>query len=450
MLSQRANNQAAVYLLQIHAYAEQVFDLFSYLYNERDHFVFYPDTKSPLQIHHMLSLLERKFRNVYVIQSELVSWGGISQVRSTFSGLKFAVEELKNWSHLIPLSGQHLPLHSADEIANSLDVNTSYIPSSDFWSKGPLGKADLLHRFEMKYKEVAGVGVFGVSPRSTDEFLKALLHSGSNWVALCRPLCESLVEHPSISKILGYFSESLQADETALHTIVCGLGFRSDLKVDTNEFTFVANPRNGGGQDMVFSEENFWFAQQNKYLFIRKRPKVLPLNIEAYLKSNILVKMEAYKKLNIPCESSTGADIRLLELTEKLENTIKLRRENVSIRRLDKNKVSCPSLCLQVRHPDMRSDLFVSIMSENLTDFKVSLIWLDSFEPTYEQKEFGGCLATIIKVRAHDVAYKRELHIKEDKLKGFLTISKEEDLENLICSILLYFDKAINISKTTS
>jgi len=422
-----------------------VFDLFRYLYNRDDHFVFSPDAKSDLRLQDLVSSLSNQFDNVYVVPAGLISWGGFSQVKSTMLGLAFAVQHLLGWTHFINLSGQHLPLHNADEIAEKLAPATSYIYAEAFDPRDTVRADDLMHRFNMLYEEVPGVGAFAKSDRTVGELLKTILYAGSNWVVLSKEICELLIRSQPAARLLGYFEDTLMPDETALQTIILGAGIGVHLPIENMPFTFDGGPGWGGFPDLTYTEKVFRDAQRMGYLFIRKRPKRLPDGIKNYLETSVVHTQNITFDVPLRATSVQVDDPQAEFVFHEVSNQLISYDPSLNIRQLKPNQVSCPRFYIQVRHSEVNDQLFVAALSENLVQFKVSLVWFDR-SGGYSPKGLGGYQATVLKARVHDLAYNREVHVAEDTNKGFLSVKVPEELPIISDAVRAYLDVSKRLS----
>jgi acetyltransferase-like isoleucine patch superfamily enzyme len=438
--------EAVVYLIQCHSEPNHLCELFKYLYNPIDYFVFCPDAKSPENLHSLISVLTSQFENVHKLEPILISWGGFSQLESTLSGIEFASGHLNGWSHFITISGQHLPLRSSDEIAAMLESKTSYMLGEKIDLKNGRRTDDLLHRFGMQYQELPGVGLFGVVERSVDSLLQTILHGGSNWIILSKELCQVLISSQSVQTILDYFKTSIQPDETALQSIVFGAGFGSHLPTKNQTLTFVAH----SNADLIFTDENFWNAQRLGYLFIRKRPKTLSQEIRCYLESLACFP----ESFTFPILSDATLDRKGMQETRErfdyISSLLSSIDPKLNIRRLEPDQVICPKLYMQVRRNDEHDKIFVAVLSENLTDFKVSLVWVDNFCNGFANSHLDGYLTTVLKTRVHDLAYNREIHVLGDSNRGFFSIQNQEELLLLSNAVLTYVAVADRLLKLLS
>jgi hypothetical protein len=360
-------------------------------------------------------------------------------------GLAFAVQHVPGWTHFINLSGQQLPLYSADGIAERLRAGTSYIYAVRFDPKDTHRADDLMHRFNMLYEEVPGVGPFAKAARPAEDLLKTILHGGSNWMVLSKEIADLLIRSESVARLLGYFEDTLQADETALQTIILGAGVGAHLPTENQLLTFLGGPGWDGGPDTTLTEQIFWDAQRMGYLFIRKRPKRLPGGIKNYLEMSIAHADNI--TFDVPARApSVQVDDPQVELIfSQVSSQLISYDPTLHIRRMKPNEVICPRFYMQVRHSDGDGQVFVAALSENLVQFKVSLIWLDR-SGGYSPKDLGGYQATVLKARVHDLAFNREVHVDEDPKKGFLSINVPEELPMISDAVRAYLDVAKRVS----
>jgi hypothetical protein len=275
--------------------------------------------------------------------------------------------------------------------------------------------------------------------------LKTILYGGSNWMVLSREISELLIRSEPVARLLRYFEGTLQSDETALQTIILGAGIGVHLPIENKPFTFDGGPGWGGFPDMTYTEKVFWDAQRMGYLFIRKRPKQLPDGIKNYLETSIV--HTATISFDVPVTATAvQVDDPLTEFIFQMVSFQLISYDpTLNIRQLKPNQGICPRFYMQVRHSEANDQLFVVALSENLVDFKVSLIWFDR-SGGYSPKRLGGYQATVLKARVHDLAFNREVHVDEDPTKGFLSIKVPEGLPIISDAVRAYIDVAKRVS----
>jgi hypothetical protein len=218
------------------------------------------------------------------------------------------------------------------------------------------------------------------------------------------------------------------------------------LPVEKKALTFVADPSRGGTPEMIFTEKNFWEAKEADYLFIRKRPDFIPDQIKHYLKS-LIIEKDGFELdrptlgLSIQTDHSDAQAI-----FDELADMLISNDPTLKIQQLRPTDVICPRLYMQVRHAYGNDKLFVAVLSENLVDFKVSLIWFDHFRNGYSTKHLDGYKTTVLKVRVHDLAFNREIHVSADASRGFLSINVPGKLRYLSEIVLAYVDVSKRLS----
>ncbi len=286
MVTQEDTVKSIAYGVLCHASAKRVADQFRYIWSP-DCFCFYHvDRKAPDILHGLTMALQTAYDNVFVVPSMWCSWGGFSLVEAMLALTNAAVRQGGNWSHFVFLSEQHLPLVSHQDILNTLETGESYVQRRGFREIDPHGQDDLMHRFEAEYREIPGVGGFRAKPREPrSDFIAELWH-GSQWMVLSRPACE-LLSLTSRDLFRNVFSTSLLPDETAIQTWFAHSDNLVACRNQRRNLTFVASPSVGGSDDMTFRETNFFDAIRKGYLFIRKRPDVLPQSVHDHLNKAI-------------------------------------------------------------------------------------------------------------------------------------------------------------------
>jgi hypothetical protein len=378
--------------------------------------------------------LEETYDNVFVIPSMWCSWGGFSLVEAMVGLTHRAVRIGGNWSHLVFLSEQHLPLVSLREISNTLETDTSYVDCWPFRDIGPQGKQYLIHRFVAEYREVPGVGGFRVKPREpAADFLDGLWH-GSQWIVLSRPACE-LLSHARHDPFWDIFKTSLLPDETAIQT---WFGQSDDPAIGKNirrNLTFVATPSAGGSDNMIFGEANFFAAIEKGYLFIRKRPDILPLSVREHLDRLI----PSASSIRVPQKDtsvrvSLGHPEYLVDAVMLcLNGALKAAGSGVILVQMPRTVLGPPLFCI-AKGPTNTDRVSTFVLSSDLSSFKIVAV-LNDWSGEVSSSTLGPYDTTLLQVRAHAMAFGREIHLGEDLLSGFATVASIDDLVGLASMI---------------
>jgi hypothetical protein len=81
-----------------------------------------------------------------------------------------------------------------------------------------------------------------------------------------------------------------------------------------------------------------------------------------------------------------------------------------------------PRCYLLVHTPTDPPGLIVAILSEDLREFKVAVVWERPFDGGYAPCRLGKHTATIIKARVSRLFLAREVHVLDDANHGFVTL----------------------------
>jgi hypothetical protein len=410
--------------------------LFRQLYRPQDRFVFHADRKAHPGLHDYLRQLAADYVNVETLMPRYCSWGGWSLVDATLNGIDAALATGPDWQHAALLSEHHLPLHSADEIAARLIPGVSWVEAHPVTTLAPSAAADVLHRFSARYRELPGVGMFPCTRITIPDAFANALHHGSQWVVLARDACRRLHDSRQ-SRFWELFQQSLLTDETALQTALFGTSIGHGLKILNQNATFVAWPHLSGTSDLSFSDANWQDARAGDWLFIRKRPAVL-----SELVVQDLDRMAAGKDIAVapnatttPREPMVGLAILVSERFPTL---------NVSL--LDPRIIAnAPICCLQIRDPVQLKDLFVTVASEDMQTWKVSLILRPPADLGFGPHRVGDQWAVPLKVRVHDMFEAWEILFDEGD-HGFHTVHANQDFEIIIGLIVRAINRGLRIA----
>ena len=417
-----------VYFVLCHHSVGAVADLFRHIWRSEHHYVLHADRKSMPALHETLHALSAAFPNVHALPSVPCSWGGWSLVETTLRGIDRALALPGDWSHFILLSESHVPLVAPDAAAATLAPGVSYIEAGPVAAINPDGRADVLHRFTACYHEVPGVGMFATLPRALTPAFEATLHHGGQWIVLAHAACERLQARRGDAALWEPFRVSLLADETALQSLLLGGGLGQGLAIERRATTFVAWPHLSGNPDTTFSERNFHDARAQGYLFIRKRPAVLP---EGVIEALAPMRMgEPLPRLPEPAERLTrGAEVAVLAAA--LHEALRGRFPALEVATLSPLRVGGSSTCyLQFRCPTLPRPLFVALVSEDIVQFKALLAWSGGGDD-FRTGTLGGYPTSLLKVRLWDLFLQREVLLPDLPGGGFVTFADGERLGRL-------------------
>jgi hypothetical protein len=442
--------QRLVYLIQCHQSARFLADLLACLHRPADVYIINVDSKAPAGLRALAARLGSAIPNLHVLPAVPISWGGYSQAEIVLRAVDALPSLADDWSHLVVLSEQHLPLASPEEIAARLRPGQSLVPYSRFADMPPAGRRDVLHRFSMAFQELPGVGSFVRARSSLDESFHDRLCHSNNWFVLARAACERLRDRSQDGGVLREFESSIQPDEMLVPTLLVGYPGGHDLDIRRQNASFLAVPHLGGLPGMIFTEQNFETAVKEGYLFIRKRPDDLPQSVADYL--------DAHTGLNDPCHRDMREAAVRLDAEQPgqryrddvIDHFLAFAAGHQEIATSDLSRSgfrNIPALYIVFKSPSWHKDVRVALLSEDFRHFKIVLVWNDPFQKSFESKRVGFFDAVIIKVRVHGLALMREVFIEDEPDGGFLDIGQGTDFAAVDAAVARRFATAARFSE---
>ncbi len=422
---------AIAYAILCHNNAAHVEEQFSLLWSPKDLFFYHVDAKAPETLHSLVATLAATYANVFAVPPLLCSWGGFSLVDAMLQLAAWSVGKAETWTHLVFLSEQHLPLRSRAGLRAALEAGRSYLACTPLSHFSETALADITHRFARHIQEVPGVGGFPVP--GTHGTVPLGLHHGSQWMILSRDASVQLVRDRS-DTFWQPFRASLLADETAIQTWFarnCPAAIRERL---AGNRTFVSAPIDGGSPDMTFNGTNFFIAVQKDFLFIRKRPEVLPAPVQAYL-DDVTPSAARPRQLGagFAFRSPSNPAGLFVEMTFACLNGALAQSGGGIVDRMPPEVPGPPFFGL-VRTQAPLSALRIFVMSGDLRCFKIAVMTEDSSED-YAAATLRGCETTLTKVRGWGVWHHRELHFADDVDGGVQTITSLAEIGSLAGTI---------------
>jgi hypothetical protein len=431
--------RSIVYLLLCFGFPNEFFELFRILYNSTDHFVIHCDAKSPAALRGLVRQLAASFPNVHCIEPRLCSWAGYSLVDATLRGIDHALEKFPQWSHLAVLSEQHLPLRSPDEIAAALRPGVSRFDVERVATMDAERRDLIAQRFAYTFRELPGVGCFAL--RRADQlgsFLDQLYH-GSQWITLAREACERLRGRDGFPDIMARMQASFIADETCIQTLLGGTRLGAGIKVQVMNATYVAWPALNGRYDLIFTDENFVSAREKKYLFIRKRPPVLPSAVKQVVEPFAGLTAAEFDARLVRYEAPPSeATIDLQRLATGFSAGLVAHRPDLEILPPYVGNAWTPRFFLRLRTPPMHPDVCMTVLSEDLRHFKVLLVWRRPGPRVHLPIAAAGYPTLLLEVRVGTITHQREIHLPSSADQGFVTLQHAGDIEPLIRTATAY------------
>jgi hypothetical protein len=204
-------------------------------------------------------------------------WGEWSLVAATLSALKAALSDFPGATHFYMLSGDCMPIKTAEYIRQRLEAeDVDYIESFDFfgsgWIKTGIKEERLIYRHWFNerqrkwlfYTSMELQKKFGLS-RKIPEDLK--IRIGSQWWCLRRRTVEAVMEFLARRRdIPRFFSTTWIPDETFFQTLVAHLVPDREIRSRTLTFLMFTDY----GMPVTFYDDHYDLLLSQGFLFARK------------------------------------------------------------------------------------------------------------------------------------------------------------------------------------
>lgn len=182
------------------------------------------------------------YSRIYYIDSQVVNWGGVSQVACELALFEAASAHARyDYYHL--LSGVDLPLKTQEQIHNEIDPNrrVEYITLvADASNRADIArKTSVYYPFEGHLRPRPGSLLSWCLFRSTYALVKIQrlvgvrrrfgfeIRKGANWVSITDKLCRFLVSNKE--RIMATFRHTLCPDELFIPTFIAGTEFEARI-----------------------------------------------------------------------------------------------------------------------------------------------------------------------------------------------------------------------------
>jgi hypothetical protein len=370
---------AECYLILADKSAEALVALMRTLWRAENTYVLHADRKAPAAVHAALAGLAGAFGNVLLVPPKLCIWGGFSLVAATLAGLALALA--RDWTHLLILSETHLPLRAPEAIRAALPLGRCLLDTTPFAAK-PAAAGDLRHRIAYHYRELPGVGNYAVADRAAVP-MDGLWH-GSQWMVLSREAAALLAGRAA--DIQSQFGDVLLADEIALQTVLGEAGFGAERRPTV----WAATAGRGGDKDQILSAAGYFQAQAAQdYLFIRKRPAILPPDVAAVLAGFMVTEVPAPPAVAEQPELPDAA-----EFLAQLRWALAVAHRDVRVEPAARRD-NTPRCMIAFMLPAGTPRLTLTLLSEDFLTFKILLLLQENFDGRYETLDFFGLPARL-------------------------------------------------------
>ncbi len=204
-------------------------------------------------------------------------WGEWSLVAATLEALKAAVADFPGATHFYMLSGDCMPVKTAEYIRGRLEADDAdYIESFDFflsdWIKTGIKEERLIYRHwfnerQRKWLFYTSMDLqkrFGLA-RPVPEDLR--IRIGSQWWCLRRRTVEAVLSFASQRRdVTRFFATTWIPDETFFQTLVAHLVPEREIRSRTLTFLMFTDY----GMPVTFHDDHFDLLVSQEYLFARK------------------------------------------------------------------------------------------------------------------------------------------------------------------------------------
>lgn len=212
-------------------------------------------------------------------------WGEWSLVAATLEAVRAAVDAFPSASHFYMLSGDCMPIKSAEYAHSFLDADDrDYIEHNDFltsdWIKTGLKEERLIYRFwfnertqtKLYYASLAIQQKLGLT-REIPSDIQVMI--GSQWWCLRRQTIEKVLEFcDSRRDVIRFFATTWIPDETFFQTLVPHLVPRNEIQSRTLTYLIFTDY----GMPVTFYNDQYNLLLRQNYLFARKiSPEALEL-----------------------------------------------------------------------------------------------------------------------------------------------------------------------------
>ncbi len=202
-------------------------------------------------------------------------WGTFSLVRAQVRTSRALLDNYRDVTHVVQLSGSCLPTRPIAELLTFLHKNrgTDYIESvvagENNWIKGGLES----ERFSLYFlaswrrqRRLFDISVtlqrkFGIK-RTIPSGLEA--HVGSQWWALCRETLQAILNDPNLKQYDRYFSKCWIPDESYFQTLVR----KHAKRIESRSLTFSRFDQHGN--PMLFYDDHLEYLEHLSGFFVRK------------------------------------------------------------------------------------------------------------------------------------------------------------------------------------
>jgi hypothetical protein len=272
----------------IHQNPNQFKILINSIYHEENIYLIHIDKKASSKFHSEAGEIIREFKNVYILQSQIVNRCMWSLTDVQLNAIKFLFDLKIHWDYFINLSGQCFPLKSQNFIMDHLSkFKGNYITVGNPSDLGIINDNLLRQRNHYQENENEITKITDNAPLLT-EYSKGKynFYSGSGWFFLTREFCKYVLESNEAQEIKQYIKTSFISDENYFHTILMNSEFLMKPAFP-NKRHLIMDVNQGGGHPIIYTENDFIELITSDDFFARKFDINLDSNILKMLQFHI-------------------------------------------------------------------------------------------------------------------------------------------------------------------
>jgi hypothetical protein len=262
---QGSTSLSIAYLVVAHRNGPQLRRLLSAIDHPEHAYVLHVDRRADAPVHDAARAFAEAGRNVRVLPSRKIIWGGSSLLEVQLAGIEAALRTNLNWQYLINLSGQCYPLVSQDALSRALDAGgqgRNYMERLDYVNCSP----PIRPRTRRWHVEV-GDSVVRVPLLRRGLPTAFRVFWGSNFMTLSRAFCEHLFSgDEAVARCRRYFQFVRMPEEFFFQTALMNSRFDATLVADNKRkiiWTGGPHPRTLTMSDLpALLTSGAWFARK--------------------------------------------------------------------------------------------------------------------------------------------------------------------------------------------
>jgi hypothetical protein len=204
-------------------------------------------------------------------------WGGWSLVAATLSAVRAAVDAFPRATHFYMLSGDCMPIKSAEYARNHLDrAEVDYVESVDFlksdWIKTGIKEERLIYRHYFNERTHKGLFYAAMDVQQRLGLARKIpadlqIQIGSQWWCLRRRTIEAVLEFcDNRPDVMRFFRTTWIPDETFFQTLVRHLVPEHEIRSRSLTFLLFTDY----GMPVTFYNDHYDLLLSQDYLFARK------------------------------------------------------------------------------------------------------------------------------------------------------------------------------------